>query len=349
MLKRFHNLFKQDLAIALRNGFHYVVLILALLCIVLVNFAIPGEAKTTPREIFLDATPDKVLEVFLREQGVEAERFYSDRETLEAELKGNRNTIGIIFTGNLGNPRVTVIHQGTESQRILNVLESTIEGALEMAGAAPPREAAFDVELLRREAPPVPFNKGMLPLFMVLEVIMFGFVIIAVMVFQEKEEGSIRAFRVSPAGVLEYILSKASVNVLMGLVYGLLIVIFTMGFNVNFLNLLVLIILASFLMTLAGLFLSVFFNNISEFIFVALGVVLLTMLPAISYMYPSFAPAFVTWIPSYPVVFGMREIIFPTGKAGFMAPLVQVLLVENALLLGLSYWAVQRKMMKEGR
>jgi hypothetical protein len=57
----------------------------------------------------------------------------------------------------------------------------------------------------------------------------------------------------------------------------------------------------------------------------------------------------VTWIPSFAVIFSVREILFPTGKTGFMAPTVIMLLLESLVALGLCYWLVNRKLMREGR
>jgi ABC-2 type transport system permease protein/fluoroquinolone transport system permease protein len=55
----------------------------------------------------------------------------------------------------------------------------------------------------------------------------------------------------------------------------------------------------------------------------------------------------VTWIPSYPVLFGVREILFPTGKTGFYGPLLLLLLALNVVAFVLCYLAVERKLMQE--
>ncbi len=350
MLGRYVSLFQQDLKVTLRNGFSYVVLILAAILVAVVDFAVPSEVKLTPTELFVDLTEGRVFESVLRREGVEEARILRSREELTREVEKTRSGIGIVVEGDLENPRFTVIHQGTEAPENLNLLDATLEGLVRvMRGAESP--TGSDIEYLRPRAgaTPVPFNKGLVPLIVVFEVVMFGFMVVAVMVFEEKQEGSIRAIRVSPARPLEYILSKASVNVLLALVYGALVVTFTVGPGVDYPRLFLLIGAAALLMTLVSLSVAVFFGNVSEFLFVAIVFMAVFSLPMVSYLLPSFAPAFVTWIPSFPVVFGVREILFPTGKEGFLAPMVGMVLAETAVFLAASHWAVTRKLMREGR
>lgn len=347
MLKKFVSLFKQDMTVAIRNYFHLVIIFLALIMIIVINFVVPDQIKLTPQEVFFDNSEGKVLQKFLIEKGVDKSRFFDSKEALASEVRNNSNTLGIIMEGTIDNAKFTIIHQGTESEEILNVLDATIESTLDTIRGYT-KYSEYQVEYLRPKAEPIPFNKNLLPVFISFEVVMLGFLLIAVMVFQEKEDGSIRAYRVSPSGTLEYILSKTAVNLVLSTVYGGLIVLFTMGTSVNYLILFTVIILVSFLMTLLGLSISVFFKSLQEFLFVGVGVMALLSFPMISYFTPSFAPGFITWLPSYPVMFGLREILFPTGKTSLVISLILMLAVEGAVLFAVSYWAVKRKLMKEG-
>jgi len=250
--------------------------------------------------------------------------------------------------GTLEKARFIIIHQGTESVEILNVLDATIEETMNIIRGKS-ETIGHRVEYIRDKTNPIPFNKNMIPIMIVTEAVMLGFLLIAVMVFQEKEEGSVRAYRVSPGRTMEYILSKVTVNVLLALVYGSLVVIFTMGFNVNYLGLLSIILLSSLLMTLVGLSVSVFFKNLQQFLFIGVFILALAGMPVASYMNPSFSPSFMTWLPAYPVLFGIREALFPTGKVGFITSLNLVLGIESLVFFLISYWAVRKKLMKEGR
>ncbi len=348
MLKRFMNLFYQDIKVVIRNRFLTVVLLLAFVIAGLINFVIPQNVKITPKELFFDNTAERVWEKELVKRGMEKDRFYYSRDELYKAVQNNKSSLGIMAEGSLENTTFTIIRQGTEPEEIINVLDATLENGIREFRNLEKAEY-YEVEFLRPRSEPIPFNKNLIPVVLVFEVVMLGFLMIAVMIFQEKQEGSIRAYRVSPGGVLEYIFSKASVITLLGLIYGGTIVVLTRGLGIDYLSLTALIVLTSILITLMGLLLSVFFRNISEFFFIAIAIMMASGIPIIAYMYPSFAPPFMTWIPSYPVVFGVREILFPTGKEGFMAPLVWILLLENTVLFAASYWAVQRKLLRGGR
>jgi ABC-2 type transport system permease protein/fluoroquinolone transport system permease protein len=339
---------KQDSKIALRNYFHLVILILAVLMSLIINFAIPEEVKLTPTELFFDNTPGKVFQEYLISEGVERDRFFNTREALKEEVRKKDNSLGIIVEGELDRARVTIIHQGTESEEILNLLDATIESALDRIRGIE-RESNHRVEYLRPKSAPVPFNKNTIPVIVFMEAIMLGFLLIAVMVFQEKEEGSIRAYRVSPGGTLEYILSKATVNMGLGVIYATLLVMFTMGFRVNYLALLALVALSSFFITMLGLAVSAFFRNLQEFLFVGVFILSILAFPVGSYYSPAFSPDIITWLPSYPILFGVREILFPTGKTGFIASLNLLLIAESLGMLLISYLVVKRRLMKEGR
>jgi len=349
MVRRLSTLLRQDARIALRHGFHYVILFLAILFVGLLNYAVPAEVKLTPTEYFADLTSDKAMETYLRAEGLGADRFLPGREALEQRVQGKENSIGIIMEGSVAEPVFTIIHQGTEAPEVLNILDATLEELVDLL-RGDVRPEVSRIEYLRPPVAPIPFNQGLVPVVLSFEVVLLGFMLVAVLVFQEKQEGSIRAYRVSPGGTLEYILAKTGVNVLLSVLYSLLIVPFTLGLGVNYPSLLALVVLVSLLMTLVGLATSVFFNNISEFLFLAVGLILAVfMLPIISYFFPSFAPSFLTWIPSFPAVFGAREILFPTGKTGYLTPLLGMLLAESAFFLAAAYVLVGRKLMKEGR
>lgn len=348
MFRRFINLFMQDMMVAFRNYFHYVILFLAFVMIIVINFAIPNQVKLTPNEVFFDNSEEKVLEQYIKKQGISEDRIFNSREALENEVNKNNNSIGIVMEGNLDNPKFTVIHQGTESPEIINVLDATIEETLNILKGTV-KTFNYHIEYLRPKSSPIPFNKSVIPIMLLTEAIMLGFLLIAVMVFQEKEEGSVRAYRITPSGILEYILSKSCVNVLLALVYSVLVILFTIGPNANYPSILLIIALSSFLMTLVGLSVSVFFRNLQEFLFVGVFIIAVAGLPLMSYMNPSFSPNFFTWFPSYPVLFGIREVLFPTGKENFLTQLNLTLAVEGLLFLGISYWAVNKKIMKEGK
>ncbi|MEW6243271.1 MAG: ABC transporter permease [Bacillota bacterium] len=341
----FYSLLKQDLVVAQRNGFFLVVLCLAVIFAILVRFVIPAEVKVTAREYVVDLTEGQVISDLLVRKGL-ADILLPSEEELLSLMQEDRNTLGIVFQGSREKPGAVIHYQGYEPKKALAALSAAVSSLWNEAGALG-RPSFSTPVLLRPESSKLPFNLSMIPLLMVTEVVFLGFLFVAVMVFQEKAEGSIRAYRVSPRGTWTYILSKSVTNVILALCYGLLIFLPTIGPTSNLIAVLPLIILASFLMTVAGLSISVFFDSLSDFIYAALPIFVLFCLPVASYFFPAFKMPVFELIPSYPLMFGIREILFPTGKAGFYAPMLLRLAAESAVVLLVAGWAVNRNLLKE--
>ncbi|MFP4363467.1 MAG: ABC transporter permease [Spirochaetia bacterium] len=345
-MKRFFTQFIQDSLVTYRNGFLWVVIALALFFVVVMLFVIPQNMKLTPKEVFYDGMEGQPLAQTFLESGMNPEQILDSEEAVRTEIDDNERAIGIIAEGSLQEPRITIIHQGNEGTENIRLLQASIEYGLREASGTEHPESVI-VRSLNPIQEEVPFNLRMVPVFMVFEVVMLGFLIVAVLIFQEKQEGSIRAYRVSPGGTLAYIASKSTVNLVLALIYGGLMLLTCIGQPVDIFRLAVLLLLASLLMTLLGIALSVWFRSISEFFFVAIAVLVITSLPIASYFFPSFAPALITWLPSYPVIFGVREAIFGTGNTGYFLPLVQLLVIENIAVGTAAFFAVKMRLMKE--
>lgn len=343
-MKQFWTLVKQDVIIAARNWFLAAIAFMLLIFLALIWF-LPQRFDVQAAELVYDATPGQVMQQTLQDMGADAGSFYASRADLEATLAAQKSGVGIVIEGDLDNLRYTFLTQGRMAPQNLNLLGAALDGAAAVArGATPP--ANLQLTLLRPPADPIPMNEAGVPIFLVFEVVALGFFLVAAIIFQEKQEGVIRAFRVSPASTMMYVLAKTAVFLILGGVYALLLLALGLGLDVPFAPLLLLVLLGSSMMTLFGIVVAVFFNNLSEWFFVGAFILIFFMLPTLSYAIPAFAPSFITWMPSYPLVFGVRELLFPTGKSGFLLPTVGLLALYNLIALALAYWAVDRKLMR---
>jgi hypothetical protein len=208
---------------------------------------------------------------------------------------------------------------------------------------------AIPVSLLREAAPPPPFNLNVIPIILVFEVVLLGFFISSIMMFQEKQEGTLLAYRVTPSGPLNYIFSKSALFLVLSLLYGVPILLVGFGFNANYPLLLLLIILSSLLMTLFSLAVAVFFRNLSEWFFIGVAILIINSIPMISYAYPSFGPSWITWIPSYPALFAVRNVLFHSAGFSDVSPDLLYLVVINGLAFIAAFLAVRYKLLREGR
>jgi hypothetical protein len=326
-MKRLSVLLRQDLTLAWRNGHVAVVLAIAAAMVALIVF-LPSEISRGPGEYVLDTIPGSPVRAAVIALGGNAAALPQSRDRFDALIDEHPNAIAVEIAGSLDRPRVTVSTRTTVPEQTLNLLVASIEQVIAVArGETVPDPR---VEFLRPEAEIVPLNLSGIPVFLAFEVGILGFLLVAVFVFAEKQEGTIRAYRVSPGGLWIYIASKAIVFVLIAIGYGVIIVAAGFGFAANWAAIIALIVWASMFMTVLGLGFAAWFRNLSHWFFPGLALLILNLLPFVSYVYPVWSPGWVTVIPSYGLVYALREALFPTGNPD---------LIGRTLLTGLGWLA----------
>lgn len=345
-MKGLLNLFKKDMIVALRNSLFWVLIVTLILMIVVVKFAIPDEIEIRDNRVIYDNSQDKALEGVLLNTGLQEENLVFSEEEVRKRVEENSQSVGIIYEGSLEDPHFTVIHHGDINPQQQRLIDASLE-ALVVALRGVGQGGNYEVEFVRPQGPPISRKLTTIPSLLVFEVLILGFMYIALFMFQEKEEGSIRAYRISPGFTSQYILSKALVFMVVGLIYGFSLVIFTVGTSFNFLYLAIAIIMGSALYTFLGGIVGVFFNSISEWFVIGIGLLMINMVPIISNLYPSFSPRFVTWIPSYPILSIFHEILFPTGKIILSTMLLVLAITIGAYIV--CHLLVEKRLMKEGK
>jgi hypothetical protein len=344
-MKRLANLFLQDLLLAYRSGHVLITGLLLALMLALVVF-LPRQFERH-NELIYDAVPGAPLAAYLAEQGLGDGLAFTDEAAFRAAVEADPTKVGVVFSGSLAEPRFELITRGAVPAENLGLLSAALDQAvLALRGEMPPQ---LPVELLRAPAPPTPFNQHIIPIMLVFEVVLLGFLIVAVMMFQEKQEGTLRAYRVTPAGSLAYLASKNALFVVLSLAYGMPILLAGLGLRANYGPVLLLLVLSSSFMTMFSLAVAVFFRNLSEWFFVGVAILIVNSLPMISYGLPSFAPAWLTWVPSYPAVFAVRDALFNAAGLASISPTIAYLAALNVAALAASYAAVRFKLMREGR
>ena len=271
----------------------------------------------------------------------------SSEAEMQATLAESQRAQGVIFRGSLEAPEFEIIVQGNINEQNINLLKKSLDTLIQtMRGATQPVNA--EITILSPDSEPIPLNKNMIPIFMSFEVILLGFMIGAVLIFQSKQEGTIRAYRVSPGGTLVFILSKVILYDTISLIYGLVVALAAFGTAPNYLHLALMILGASTLMTLLGLAIAVFFTNISEWFFAGAMLLVVAMMPTLSYAMPIFTPAFITWIPTYRIIFGFRDILFGMGSLATLNQTFLILGIALVASFAICYLAVDKRLMKAG-
>lgn len=342
------SLFRQDIVLTWRTKL-VLVTIITLVVIVALYWTLPlivGDSDPfQQQQIYLDRTEGKVVSKMLAGLSEADVVFADDRESLETFVRDG-GLVGIIAAGSADSITYELVYDeapGASSQNLIKAALRSLTAAIRNEELGAP----IDIEFLRDQSEPIPANDSLILIMLGFEVMILGFLFIAVVVFGEKREGSIRAYRISPSGLFNYVVSKTLVFTILSMVYGLVMVAVTLGFDVNYLRLAGLLVVSCALMTLLGLGIAVFFENLSQW-FVP-GVVLLgvNMLALIPYEIPAYNVPALRFLPGYNVIFGASEILFPTGKTDFMGPIMLRLGVGLAVAAVFAAWAVRRKMLKE--
>mgnify|MGYP003897224395 FL=1 len=349
-MRRFFRLFKQDLVLAFRNAMMPVLVFLIVMMAVTVRFVLPKDWQPAETYYFVDQTEGAPYETVLRQSGVDPGKFLSDEEALRGVVRKDRGGIGVLFTGSKTHPRITIMHSDVVTPQGVNILKATLNAMVRRVTGSEGRQFSGEssrVRFLRPQAEPVPLNLTALPGLIAFEVIVLGFMFVAVFIFQEKHEGTIKAYRVSPGGKVAYVLSKTLAFAVLGSVYGCGVLASTMGRSVNYGAIVPLMALGAALYTLIGISVASFFQDLSEWLLPAVLLLTVNMIPAASMVFPTFSPRWLSYVPSYPAVFAIREVLFPSGKP--ILPLVGALVAESVAAYALCLFLTERNLMKEGR
>ncbi|TVQ21757.1 MAG: hypothetical protein EA383_16635 [Spirochaetaceae bacterium] len=198
-------------------------------------------------------------------------------------------------------------------------------GAVAAADDAPELEAALaelPVRYLGEPRDPIGNRMSLIINLMVFEVLILPFVFIAVNLFQEKQDGTIRAYRVTPGGTGRYLTAKMLLWTGLTILYGVVLLLCTVGFGLSpasWAAMLLLLLVAGLFISAFGLFVALFFSSINGWFLPGISLLLVSQLPIVSYLFPTFSPSWITWFPTYRLLYAVRDIL-TIGPAGLMGP-----------------------------
>ncbi len=312
-MKGFSKLLKKDLILILNNYFLYVTLFFAIFFILLVNFVIPEDTSIEQSVYVLSEYEEgnKLIDYF-KEQELSI-RTLDSREELMQYMVNDFNSIGFIL---VDNQNVEYVLQGYENEKTKNLLALNIENMFQEFTNQIDIKTTYLVE--NNTVQKIPFNKSIVPLFLVMEPALIGLFLIATMVFSEKEEGTIKAYAVTPGRMSSFLVSKVVLLIILGFISLFLVALTTVGTKANYLYLAAITLTGSIMGSGIGLLLSSFFDNISKSMIWIIIIAMVLSLPFASYFAPNFSPALIKSIPSYSMMFAYKEALFPTGNSSII-------------------------------
>ncbi len=341
MTRRFLTLTVKDLKLLVRNHHLTIVVAVAILYALLVRFLIPGELSFEPNLVVWDQTAHGIVGRLYAEHARDSVVLVgSEKDYLAALETGNR--IGLKVTGQELPAAIEVTFQGFESPRIRRVLEASLRAQVAAMLGQP---TGFPTTSLRSaDVKQPPFNLAMVPVLVLFEAVFLGMLLAAVLLYSEKEEQTLRAYRVSPGGIPEYLLARSVAMGLLGLVSAVVLTLLTVGAGINWPVVLAVVFLGSLVITLVTMVVANMFHGISQFFVAELILMVVLSLPLVSYFQPGLSLAPLRLLPTYPLVFALREAYFPTGSPAVMTTAVLQLLVTLGLAFPLAVLSFRRQL-----
>ncbi len=357
-MNRIGNLFKKDLILGIKDVFVLLEVGFAVVILFFLLFLMPEDIKRESAVYVYDST--KVLENYAAASaGLEemekksGEHYVNSRDELIKGMMENRSAIGLIISKNSnGTYNTELLTQPYTTDAIVQYIEIDMEDLLSLISPPYdfyPKEVHESVRVtalqwgLRDE---IPFNQRLLPPILLMMVGLLGLFIMMSLIGQERVEATLRAFRVTPAGMWEFLLSKHLLLIAVGFTTFSIIYLPMMGFS-GYLPALLIILLTIILGSAVGVILGGIFDTpMTSMLWILLLMVVLG-LPAISLFSPTFSPEWLKLIPSYHTLFGLDAAMFPDNNSHIIWQSAAVLGALDAVLVVFSAWIFGKLIGKE--
>lgn len=317
------SLMMQDTRLLLRNAIFWVVTGSLVIIVITVRFLIPED---------FNANDHSLVSYNLKTENRFITSLDSEQSVLDAVRKGD--AIGFIQNGDT----ITLVHPGL-SEKAQNAIMASLFG--ESAGMN------IKISEIRESSVRVPENIRLTPVFICFEALVSGFLMAGILMLGEKDDGTIRAYRISPAGTVVYVTAKVLLFSIFGTVYSILMAVMIAGFGFKWGGFILLAFLSGALFTLLGLAITVFFKDMSSWFSVSVLVLTINILTKFSFSSPSFSPGWIRLIPSYPVLFAFEDLLFGGGRG--IAGAVLTVFAEVVVLYVITCILIRKRLLQRGR
>lgn len=333
--------FTKELILSSKSWYFYIELGMAVILLAILLFVVPENFEGKSEEyIYLDlpqVVKDKYRDNLTDEDLDEYAEFVeieADKKTFKAKFyETEESKIYLLESIEALNAfssveRVPAVHvrvnennqiihtyylQGYETQKLKNLLLVFHN-----------RKAAYDVvedykdnievKSLFQDVEPLNDRENIIPVFLTFNGSLMSLFIIAAYIFLDKNEGIIKAYAVTASSVWHYLLSKIGVIIVTSIATTLIITIPLMGLQPNYPAMMLFIITSGFFAASLGLYITSFYKDIVQAFGVLYIVIVIMIMPNISYFTPSWDPDWVKIIPSYIMLQSFKEIISVNGN-----------------------------------
>ncbi len=296
-----------------RSHLFTLTLLLALFYFAVITFVIPEDAPFSLElvllaEMDIPAIGETLYDIEETSEG--SITLVSHRAELEEVMGKNPGTVGVIVGGHPTDPQIEIVFQGHESEQTRRLVSLVLLSQFH-------RDYAESEELSvvsigdDVDRPVISTSESLLPIFLLSEAVMMGMMFIFALAFAENAQKTVSAFAVTPGRLWEYLGSKVLFLTLLGIIFTLILTPLIAGLKANYSYLILVVAVGSFLSASIALIFASFYRSMSEGFVTMMALFLIFFLPAISYFFVTFRPWYIRIIPTYSILFALKEAVFP--------------------------------------
>jgi hypothetical protein len=337
--------FAKDIRLAFKSFYIYIEIIMAVLFVAILLFVVP-EHFTTEHTVYvaldLPATARDFVMNKLSEGGEAGTTIVllDSAEAVRARLEQDRSAAGIFISILADKINFEFILQGYEQEKVVNILRQAFIG--EMAASVPGFVDHTTVTLLDSQVEKLSDRINMVPVFLVLNSVFVGLFIIASYIFMDKEEGTIKAFAVTPARVWHYLAAKVGVMMVTGLITGLITAVAVGGTQLHLFPFILLLLVCNGFGSVLGLLIASFFDSITKAMGWLYLAIFMLSFTSVSYYMPSFSPLLIRLLPSYPMLYAFRQIFLAAPDYRQIYTTVGIFAVLGLVIFLLADWRYRK-------
>ena len=343
-MKLWHS-FSKELILSSKSWYFYVEFAMAIILLLILVFVVPEDFDSKSDEYIYVDLPQVVVDRYeknLREEDLDetvelavveaggdefSARLFETEESkiylldsLEAlTAVSNSESVPVVHVRANEDNQVTHTYylQGYETQKLVNLL-MVYHNRLAVHDVIEDYSDNVPVRSLYQGVEPLNDRENLIPVFLTYNGSLMSLFVVAAYIFLDKSEGLIKAYAVTASSVWHYLLSKIGVIVLTSIVTSIIIVAPVMGMQPNYAAMVLFIMTSGFFVASLGLLLSSYYKDIIEAFGAMYVVILIMIMPNISYFTPSWDPDWVKIIPSYVMLQSFKEIISVNGNMAYV-------------------------------
>lgn len=330
-MRRIANLLTKDLLLGIKDVFILLEIGFAVVLVLLLIFIVPERLDNEQPVYIADDTGvlSRFVQVFAGSGSTgapdaadteeTAQTFVEDRDAVVGRMVEDRSAMGLVLArGQDAFFQVDLLTQPYTPPAVSDFVGLEIADVLSVAlspGFGYPVEIMDAVRvspLEEAQRATIPFNQRILPLALLFMVGILGLFSMVSLIGQERGDQTLRALRVSPASLWQFLAGKHLTLLITGMATFSILYIPMLGFS-GYLRSLLLMVLTILIGSSLGAILGTFFSNPMA----SMGWVFLVMvvfgLPGVSLLAPIFDPPWLALIPTYHTLFGLDAAMFSIG------------------------------------